>query len=143
MVHHSLTKDSETVSWGAIERYHIETNRWRNIGYHAGVELVGSPSSLGRYAYQALIGRPLHSHAAACPQGGMNELALHVCCVGNFDLAPPSDELLRVLIRRVLLPWMFEFSVPPSRVVGHHDYNPEKTCPGTKFDLARLRAMLT
>lgn len=142
MVHHSLTADSDTVSWGAIERYHIETNGWRDTGYHRGVELTGI-AALGRYAWQSLVGRPERSVAAACPQGGMNEVALHVCCVGNYDVVAPHPSLLRCLVRRVLIPWMEEYSIPPSRIVGHRDYNPLKTCPGTRFDLDALRRMVS
>src|SRR5688572_16657055 len=141
MVHHSLTKDGATVSWGAIERYHREVMGWRDCGYHAGVELTGAPS-LGPYGYQGLIGRPLAAMAAACPQGNMNNVALHVCCVGNYDLVVPPLRLLEVLIARVLLPWMREYGIPPENVVGHRDYNPAKTCPGSRFDLGRLRRMV-
>jgi hypothetical protein len=143
MVHHSLTADGDTVSWGAIERYHREVNGWRDIGYHAGIELTGEEAKLGPFAYQALIGRAPAAMAAACPQGNMNNVALHVCCVGNYDLVEPPRRLIEVLLERVILPWMNEYGIPPEHIVGHRDYNPAKTCPGTKFDLDRLRKMVT
>src|SRR5262245_24658832 len=86
MLDHSLTRDGQTVSWGAIRRYHVETRGWAAIGYHYGVELVGDH-------YEVLLGRSELDPAAACPQGEMNVRALHVCCVGNFDEAPPPTAM--------------------------------------------------
>jgi len=142
MIHHSLTKDGATVSWPAIEKYHREVGGWRDIGYHAGVEVVTDNLELVVYRYQAIIGRPTYQQAAACPQGDMNRVALHVCCVGNFDLEAPGLSLLRTLVRRVVLPWMTEFGIPPENIVGHRDFNHEKSCPGSKFDLDILRGMV-
>lgn len=141
MIHHSLTKDSGTVSWAAIEKYHREVNRWSDIGYHAGVENITADAGLWKYKYQALVGRANDRFAAACPQGHMNNLALHVCCIGNYDLGPPSPELLKVLLDRIILPWSREYGIPPENWVGHRDFNPDKSCPGTKFDLNLLREM--
>jgi hypothetical protein len=139
MVHHSLTADGATVSWPAIRRFHVETNGWTDIGYHFGVERV---ADLGGFSIEALVGRPVTEHAAACPQGGMNSLAFHVCVVGNFDDAEPGDDVLRVLADRIVRPLMREHGIPAENIVGHHDYNPAKTCPGTKFDLERLRRLV-
>lgn len=136
MVHHSLTKDSETVSWGAIERYHRETNGWSDIGYHYGVENIAGDQ-------YAVVGRPEHRPAAACPQQEMNRLAIHVCCVGNFDLVAPAPAMLQIFKTRILIPVMDRYGVTPDRIVGHHDYNPAKSCPGTKFDLAALRSLIS
>jgi len=134
MVHHSLTRDGQTVSWGAIRRYHVEHNGWNAIGYHYGVELVGDQ-------YEALLGRSELDPAAACPQAQMNARALHVCCVGNYDLAPPPAPMLETLVRLVILPAMVEYGIPVERIIGHRDIRASKTCPGTQFDLEVVRQM--
>lgn len=69
MLHHSLTKDSGTVSWGAIRRYHKEVNGWAREGYHAGIEMTMSGGSA---SWETFLGRPWTENGAHCPQGGMN-----------------------------------------------------------------------
>ena len=134
MLHHSVTRDGETVSWGAIRRHHVETLGWGAIGYHYGVELVGDH-------YEVLMGRSELDPAQACPQEEMNARALHVCCVGNFDEAAPPKALLEALVELVILPAMVEYGLPPERIIGHRDIRPIKTCPGTQFDLDVVRRM--
>lgn len=143
MVHHSLTPDGDTVSWAAIEKYHREVNKWMDNGYHAGIEIVTNNIELYEYKYQALIGRSLEVPAAACPQGDMNIHALHVCCIGNYDLGPPPKEMLDILLKRVIIPWSIQFSIPSKNWVGHRDFNPNKTCPGTMFNMDVLRTLGT
>jgi len=131
MLHHSLTTDSGTVSWGAIRRYHVDELGWADIGYHAGIELVVD-------RYEVLIGRLWDRDGAHCHQGGMNRAAFGLCLVGNFDLAPPPPEQWDLAVRFVR--WLASAYVvcPASRIVGHRDYAP-KSCPGAQFDLARFR----
>lgn len=148
MVHHSLTADGASVSWAAIERYHRETQKWADIGYHAGIEIVndhapGADGWLDRASYQALIGRPEDQVAAACKEGDMNRLALHVCCVGNFDIAAPPAMLLDRLCDRVLRPWMHRYGIDADHIKAHRDYATYKSCPGTLFDMDALRRMVS
>lgn len=136
MVHHSLTKDNAVVSWGAIRHYHVDVQGWADIGYHAGVELVGDQ-------YEAFIGRPEYAVAAACKEGRMNWQALHVCCVGNYDLAAPPKAMLDVLVERVIVPWCLEYDIPVNRIVAHRDYATYKSCPGSRYSMDNLRNQVT
>ena len=132
VLHHSLTKDSGTVSWDAIERYHRETNGWADIGYHFGVEEING-------VYYALLGRPEHKRAAAVKEGMANEKGIHICLVGNFDLAPPPEAMIDLLVRRVLIPVTNRWQIKPDKIFGHHDYASYKSCPGTQFPLDEIR----
>ena len=134
MLHHSLTKDTATVSWDAIRRYHIEVNGWRAIGYHFGVELVGA-------AYAIFPGRPLTQAGAHCKEGRMNRLAIGICVVGNFDLAPPPSEQL-IALGSLVKTLMQDHNIPSSRIVLHREYAPYKTCPGKLFPVEEFLASL-
>jgi len=146
MLHHSLTKDGATVSWQAIRRYHKETMGWRDIGYHFGIELIGDnppPSPLNlrgelKGGYEILVGRPLDQEGAHCV--GMNQKAIGICFVGNFDESevPPEQWKKGIELVRSLLKLL---DIPIRYVVGHRDYA-AKTCPGKLFDMDLFRKEL-
>lgn len=138
VIHHSLTDDGGTVSWDAIRRFHTDPNgppqyRMREIGYHAGIEMIGG-------AYECLFGRPLDWYGAHTV--GLNQTHLGFLFVGNFDKAAPEDEMLRMACERVLRPWMKAFDIQPHQVVPHRDFA-QKSCPGRMFDMGRLMAALS
>lgn len=133
MIHHSLTKDGRTFSWAPIRQYHINHNRWLDIGYHYGVELID-------YEYEAMVGRPEDTTAAACRDGDMNRKAIHVLCVGNYDLQPPPEPMVVKLINYLLVPLIYRHNIAVNNIVGHRDFTHYKTCPGSKFNLEELRA---
>ena len=135
VIHHSATADSASVSWGAIRRYHVETNGWKDIGYHLGVELVGDH-------YEVMLGRGFNEDGAHCYQAGMNRYGLGVCFVGNFDLAPPPAEML-VFAARHIRRIMDSLDIPADveHVHRHSEFAP-KTCPGKLFPFAAFLALL-
>lgn len=160
VLHHSATKDSGTVSWPAIEKFHRETNGWRDVGYHGGVEQVAPlDGDLRDYAYQALVGRPDYDVAAACKEAGMNAVGIHLCFVGGFDAAPPPKRMLEVGAQRFIIPWMREHGITPDRIIGHRDaglmegkdwrkisaggVREYKSCPGAQFNIDAVRSLVS
>ena len=134
MLHHSLTKDGATVSWGAIRKYHTDPAgpyKMKDIGYHYGIELVGD-------RHEILAGRVLTETGAHCYQVGMNSKAIGICLVGNFDEEVPCEGLLHQAARLVKM-LMEIFKIPVENVVAHRDYAP-KSCPGKLFDMDKFRA---
>lgn len=125
IIHHSATKDSGTVSWGAIRRYHIDVNKWSDIGYHFGVELVSDV--VGSF-YEILIGRPLSKIGGHTT--GHNTNTIGICMVGDFDVVPPPKEQLERL-QSLINELRIQF---PSinKISFHRDYA-TKTCPGKLF----------
>lgn len=132
IIHHSLTKDSETVSWGAIRRYHTVDMGWRDIGYHYGVELVG-------VYYEVLLGR--FANMAGAHTKGMNERSIGVCVVGNFDVSEPPKEQWDAAVSLVQY-LLEEHKISKHRVFGHNYFASYKSCPGKMFNMDRFRGCL-
>jgi len=132
IIHHSLTIDRKTLSWSAIRNYHIQHNGWLDIGYHAGIEMVGNE-------YECLYGRPTTMDGAHT--AGANYDSLGFCFVGNYDRVQPSPEMLAIACRRVLAPWIINFNIKLDNVKPHRDFA-DKSCPGKLFDMDDLRSML-
>jgi N-acetylmuramoyl-L-alanine amidase len=152
-----LTRDSRTVSWDAIRRFHTSWRHhgrivtaekagalkaagepvvrpWRDIGYHFGIELIDDH-------YEILTGRPMTEPGAHCAMFDMNSTSLGICCVGNFDHASPPDAQWTAALELVLS-LMDIFSIPADLVYGHGEIDARKTCPGRRFDMERFRRHL-
>lgn len=144
ILHHSATADSGTVSWGAIRRYHVQDHGWKDVGYHAGVELVGDH-------YEALLGRGWDEEGAHTPEAGMNGRSVGICLVGNFDEAPPLEAQWEKALW--LVRWIQRLvGIPAANVIGHREAGlmagkdwtkgEYKTCPGRLFPMAEFRGAL-
>lgn len=131
IVHHSLTKDSATVSWGAIRKYHTQTLKWKDIGYHAGIELVESGDEL---YFEILMGRMWNVPGAHTK--GQNQYSLGICFIGNFDSIFPEDSQLRIGAKVISL-WLDIYNLSTGDIFPHHQFA-VKTCPGNLFDMDRL-----
>ena len=128
LIHHSLTADSGTVSWGAIRKFHMTNPAYmmRDIGYHWGLELIGDH-------YECLAGRMMNEVGAHCKEEGMNRVSLGICLVGNFDIAPPPKAQWDLAVR-LTASLCGLLHIPTAMIFPHSRFSP-KTCPGTKFDM--------
>jgi len=107
-----------------IRRWHVEQNKWRDIGYHWIIDRDG----------RLYRGRPEDSGGAFEPK--VNATAIGVCMVGGFGSAatdafddhytPSQDEALRGLIDSIR-----DRHPGIKKVTGHNDYS-QKACPGFK-----------
>ncbi len=133
IIHHSATKDSGTVSWQAIRRFHVEECAWDDIGYHFGIEMVQDQSWATPHA-EILIGRLPNENGAHTT--GRNQDSLGICCVGDFDNAEPPVEVWEAC--KKLVRWlMAEFKIEKANVFGHRNFA-HKTCPGKNWDMQKF-----
>ena len=168
VVHHSATVDGRLNDWAGIKKYHMSyridgdivgqqefefrlaakqgekfEKPWHDIGYHLGIEYELDQLKLR-------IGRPLSdtgAHAGIPGKNVFNETHIGICVVGNFDKAAPfpdEQEMLVCLIKELMAHYNFKII----NVLGHREVYPmlnvpvEKTCPGTRFDMDKLRRAL-
>lgn len=137
-IHHSLTKDSGTVSWGAIRKYHTEVidPPWSDIGYHAGVEMVKSGEEI---YHEVLMGRMWDVRGAHCR--GHNHDSLSICFIGNYDKRPPGQLILKAGAKVIAL-WLKLFNLSIDDIYSHHNFDIHKTCPGKMFDMESLLRLI-
>lgn len=129
ILHHSLTKDQQVVDFDAIKRYHINTNKWADIGYHYLIELVGNE-------YKILKGRD--ENTAGVHTSGQNANSIGICCVGNFDETVPPDAQLNKLVELIKDIYSRHGILP---IHGHNEYS-TKSCPGIKFPMQKVKDMV-
>lgn len=128
IIHHSLTKDGLVPDFESIWKYHVQEKGWNSVGYNLALELIN-----GIYHYR--VGRSLELDGAHML--GMNDRAIGLLLVGDYDKKTPNDIqyfLLASLCRKL----MGTFDIPMENIKGHHDFQPEKTCPGKLFSFERL-----
>jgi len=129
IIHHSLTKDTKTVSWNAIRKYHLGLG-WDDIGYHFGIELINEK-------YEILTGRFMTTPGAHTK--GKNKTSLGICLVGIFDEHKPPKEQWDLAVKLVASLCEILY-LTSAHVYGHRDFASYKSCPGNAFRMDRFRS---
>ena len=123
IVHCSAVRPDQTSSAAQIDTWHRKDNHWKlGIGYHYVVRRDGEIES----------GRPEWMIGAHCKNH--NAHSIGVCYEGGLDIrGQPADT--RTEAQKKALRWLLQQlrrSYPRAMIVGHHDLNPQKSCPCIK-----------
>lgn len=125
IVHCSAT---ETGTVESIRKYHIEHNKWRDIGYHYVIEMDGAIK----------VGRDEYTAGAHCQ--GANSESLGICLIGNMAFSEAQLQSLGKLLKDCLT----RHNLTPEAVSGHRDWPSAqaqgKTCPNIKTETLRSLA---
>ena len=123
IVHCSAVRPDQTSSAAQIDTWHRRDNHWKfGIGYHYVIRRDGTIEP----------GRPEWMIGAHCKNH--NAHSIGVCYEGGLDIrGQPADtrtEAQKASLRRLLEDLHRRY--PRAMIVGHHDLNPQKSCPCIK-----------
>jgi LysM repeat protein len=134
VVHHSATSSGNAFRFDYFHRKvrHME----RGMAYHF---LIGNGRGLGDGAIQPGSRWLLQQPGGHVRSEQMNEVAIGICLVGNFDKSPPTAKQMQSLTG-LLRYLQGKYRVPRSRVIGHREVKGTHTkCPGKHLSLVSLR----
>jgi len=94
--------------------------------------------------YTAIVARPF---VYLCDfddiDKNINNRAIHVALMGNYDFKIPEMRMYQVLAFRLLNPMLKMFGISPKRIKFHRDVsNKDIDCPGDFVDYGRLIAQV-
>ena len=109
-----------------IDAWHRERG-FDRVGYHHVIHIDGTVH----------MGRSILMVGAHCRAGGRNQVSIGVCLIGRDAFTKVQWQALKKLVTdtRAALPHI-------TRVSGHRDWEPHKTCPNFSVDEWVMRAMV-
>jgi N-acetylmuramoyl-L-alanine amidase len=138
IVHHTATDIGNAK---AIDRSHGERGFWNGLGYHFLID----NGTLGKGDGQIEVAPRWirQQEGAHCKAGGMNDKAIGVSLVGNFNEECPTPNQMQSL--GYLLKTLCDYyKIPYGNVRGHREVEGAATeCPGKKFPVIRVRQGLS
>ena len=133
VVHHS---GDNTNSIKGMEHYHRRVRRMENgLAYHFvignGVNTGDGKIYVGDRWNRQIRGGHVASTA-------LNEIAIGICLIGNFDKKTPTLKQ-RLSLKALVYKLRRRTGIPFNEVRSHRDINPKPTaCPGRRFNLREI-----
>ncbi len=136
VIHHSATDEGNSLYF---DKYH-QGKGWEGIGYHFVIDNGTKEKQDGQIEVSPRwIKQEDGSH---CRASNMNEKAIGICLVGNFNKERVSDRQIDSLIYLVNL-LRRNYRIPVRNILGHGQVRGAKTeCPGKKFPWGELKSRL-
>jgi hypothetical protein len=109
-----------------LQRAHMNSNKWADIGYQFLVDPEGRIFEGRRMTW---VGAHSGRHASTGQNFNVDNIGISL--MGNFDARPPTAKALAAL-ERTLDHFRREYGIPMARVRGHREWNATQ-CPGDRL----------
>lgn len=120
IIHCAATTPVMDIGADVIRKWHVDDNGWSDIGYHHVIRRNG------------LIEPGREHKTPGAHAKGYNEKSIGICMVGGIDMeSKPHCNFTRhqwAALPNLINDLLQKF--PGAQVIGHHDVNPHKSCPG-------------
>ncbi|NTV30132.1 MAG: LysM peptidoglycan-binding domain-containing protein [Candidatus Omnitrophica bacterium] len=137
IVHHSATDEGDSLLFDAAHR----SKGWDGVGYHFIIDNGSKGRSDGQVEVSPRWLKQLPG--AHCKADGMNEVAIGICLVGNFNQELPSRQQMEALVDLVNKLRLY-YHIPDSNILGHGQVRGAQTdCPGKHFPWIEFRRRLS
>jgi N-acetylmuramoyl-L-alanine amidase len=136
VIHHSATDEGSSLYF---DKYH-QGKGWDGIGYHFVIDNGTKEKQDGQIEVSPRwIKQEDGSH---CRVSNMNEKAIGICLVGNFNKEYVSSKQLDALVYLVNILRKY-YKIPLKRIIGHNQVLGARTeCPGKNFPWPRFKNRL-
>lgn len=136
VIHHSATDEGSSLYF---DNYH-QGKGWEGIGYHFVIDNGTKEKQDGQIEVSPRwIKQEDGSH---CRASNMNEKAIGICLVGNFNKEYVSSKQLDALVYLVNILRKY-YKIPLKRIIGHNQVLGARTeCPGKNFPWPKFKNRL-
>jgi len=140
VVHHSATENGNAA---IFDKWHRERNHWEGVGYDF---VIGNGSDSGDGQVEVTFRwrkQITGAHCGGTANNWANKDGIGICLVGNFNRTVPTARQMQSLLKLIRF-LQQRYGIPRSRIYGHKTTPGARVtdCPGRRFSIARLKAML-